>query len=150
MLKKSISVLLAILMIASVGVASAFALSDGTYAPSLAGPPGMPHALDILDGDADATTVTIDGVTYNKVTIALKPMEVVNSEGQTVTGTVTAVASLTANYTASLVGGDLVVTCPVGTTLADFSAYITFIIQRSDNVTHNMPATLTLAAIPAI
>ena len=144
MFKKSLrkvgAAVTAMVMVFAMSV-SAFAMSAGSYTATLTGPEGMPHSVqDMVAGDA---VVTTDGET-DTVTFPLQALEVTSSDGTVVYGTVKNVTCMTSGYTAVMDGANLVVTCPHGTDASDFSAFILFNIERSDAVSHNMPATLTL------
>ncbi len=132
---------MAFVMVLAMSV-GAFAMDAGTYTPKLEGPAEMPHELNILAGDA---TVTVEG-TQNKIDIPLQPMEVEDSEGNVVYGYVEGARSMTDGYTAQVENSHLIIYCSSDVTVTSFEDVILFNINREDEVTHNMPATLTLSA----
>lgn len=153
MFKKSLSVLMAILMIAAVSTVSAFAVTPGPYTPVLNAtfPPGAPqHDLDFFAGPA---TVAADGVTVTIPLINPATITVTYPNGTEVdsTGTIDGAVTSTSGYSVSLVDNDLdgiaddlVVLAPVGTSAGAFAPVITFDVLLTTGSHPSVPATLTI------
>jgi hypothetical protein len=137
MLRKSIATLIAVLMIASVSVVSAFAVTPGEYYDAyVESTVSFPqHTLDFL---IEPAVVTNSGTT-STVTIELENPASVTVFGQTVYGQIVDAyidPDYAEDYSADVIGGNLVVTGPASVSAADFEPIIIFEIVRADGEIH--------------
>jgi hypothetical protein len=141
MIKKSVSVLLAVFMIASAGVVSAFAIDPGEYEATLKfvapSPYTPPHDLDFIENPVEV--INEDG--NNTVTLPLKNPATVTVNGVEVSGVITdatveAPYSITRIYDEDGVLVGLIITAPEG--VDPFEPIITFEVELASGTPHSV------------